>query len=113
MKQESKKSDYDFLSESIVNISKAGAYDIVSKQRDELVKENEELKKKFNDAFAMYEAAQGMEIIKQRKYDVLRDALKLIVEYDNKPNTLEWHDGEKMILIAKQALKNSIPDSRV
>jgi len=36
MNQQNKKSDYDFLTESIVNISKAGAYDIVSKQVGEL-----------------------------------------------------------------------------
>jgi len=35
----------DNLSEMIVNISKAGAYDVVSKQRDELVIENEKIKK--------------------------------------------------------------------
>ena len=36
MEKNNKKSDYDFLTESIVNISKAGAYDIVSKQVGEL-----------------------------------------------------------------------------
>jgi len=36
MEKQNKKSDYDFLSEQIVNISKAGAYDIVSKQVGEL-----------------------------------------------------------------------------
>lgn len=36
MEKNNKKSDYDFLTESIVNISKAGAYDVVSKQVGEL-----------------------------------------------------------------------------
>ena len=43
MEKNNKKSDYDFLTESIVNISKAGAYDIVSKQRDELVEQNKKM----------------------------------------------------------------------
>ena len=43
MEKNNKKSDYDFLTESIVNISKAGAYDIVSKQVDELKTENKVL----------------------------------------------------------------------
>lgn len=34
----------DQLMEQIVNISKAGAYDIVSKQRNELLEENKALK---------------------------------------------------------------------
>lgn len=36
----------DQLMEQIVNISKAGAYDIVSKQRDELLEENKALKER-------------------------------------------------------------------
>ena len=36
----------DNLTQQIVNISKAGAYDVVSKQRDELVIENKKLKER-------------------------------------------------------------------
>jgi len=49
MEKNNKKSDYDFLTESIVNISKAGAYDVVSKQRDELVETLKQIKGKIRD----------------------------------------------------------------
>ena len=40
----------DNLYEQIVNISKAGAFDVISKQRDELVIENKKLKEGINKA---------------------------------------------------------------
>ena len=46
---DNKKPTADSLMDSIVNISKAGAYDIVCKQRDELLNENEALTAKVKD----------------------------------------------------------------
>ena len=40
MEKNNKKSDYDFLTESIVNISKAGAYDAIKDNYSELQMEN-------------------------------------------------------------------------
>lgn len=39
-------SSSDFLHDQLIAISKAGAYDIVSKQRDELIEENKKLKER-------------------------------------------------------------------
>lgn len=50
--------DMDNLMQQIVNISKAGAYDIVSKQRDELVIENNLLKSRIKEMIAVLEECE-------------------------------------------------------
>jgi len=71
----------DELFEQMANISKAHAYDIVSKQRDELVKKNETLKEELR--IALFLGRQRLE--ENEKLSIRVEYLEnLIEEYTNK-----------------------------
>ena len=53
----------DSLSEQIINISKAGAYDIVAKHRDELKQQNDNLKAAINSVLNEIQNTKAGEII--------------------------------------------------
>jgi len=82
MNKETKKSDYDFLTESIVNISKAGAYDAISQDYGKVKADNELLKAAINKALDEITNAASIEIITnpagviQKVSRPLLDALK-------------------------------------
>lgn len=53
----------DYISDMIVNASKAGAYDVVSKQRNELMQQNKNLKAAINSVLDELQKSDPHEVV--------------------------------------------------